>query len=448
MLPNNTKNKIPDVMVAGGGWAGLAAAIELTNNKIPVTLLESAKQLGGRARCVRFNDYQVDNGPHIMIGAYSNMLYLTRLMKLKESDLFIRRPLRLYLRSLETRKHFELRARRLPAPIHLLIGLLTCSGMQTREKWQAVRFMNNMQRHNFMLDKDISVLELLRNEKQSAHIIKSLWGPLCLATLNTPIEKSSAQVFIHVLQESFSESRRNSDLLIPKTSLNSILPNPAFDFIERNGGRIELGQRVTEIHIQDEKITGLSVSGRKINADHVILALPHFATQALIQPHASFKTTADKLAQLSTEPICTVYLQYPPEIKMKLMMTGMLDSVSQWVFDRRICGQKGLMAAIISADGNHMQMDNEALAQTVIDELAILQPDWPKPQKTLVIREKRATFSCQPGTNQYRPESTTSTQGCWLAGDYTNTGLPATLEGAIRSGLECAHKIIETVKGP
>lgn len=446
MPPKTTKKKLPDIVIAGGGWSGLAAAIELTQHKIPVTLLESARQLGGRARCVRFNDHQVDNGPHIMIGAYSNMLYLTRLLRLKESNIFIRKPLRLYLSSIKNGKHFELRSRRLPAPLHLLIGLLTCSGMKAIEKWQAIRFINNMQRRNFMLDKDINVLTLLRNEKQSAHAIKNLWEPLCIATLNTPIERSSAQVFIHVLQESFSENRKNSDLLIPKTSLNSILPSPAFDFIERNGGRIELGQRVTDIHFQDERVTGLSVSGRNISADHIILALPHYTTQALLQPHASFKTTSDKLSQLSTEPICTVYLQYPPQIKMKLMMTGMLDSISQWVFDRRICGQKGLMAVIISTDGDHMKMDNETLTKTVIDELAILQPNWPKPLKTMVIREKRATFSCQPGTSQYRPECKTSTQGCWLAGDYTNTGLPATLEGAIRSGLECARNIIASAQ--
>jgi squalene-associated FAD-dependent desaturase len=443
---NPYKNKLPEIVIAGGGWAGLAAALELTSHKIPVTVLESAKQLGGRARCVRFNDHQVDNGPHIMIGAYQNMLYLIELMKLKESDLLIRKPLRLYLKSLKTRKHFELRSYKLPAPLHLLTGLLTCSGLKTIEKWRAIRFINNMRSHNFILDRDINTLELLRNEKQSNQIIKNLWAPLCIATLNTPPERASAQVFIHVLQESFSEKRKHSDLLIPKTSLNAILPNPAFDFIERHGGRVELGQRVTELHIQNDRVTGLSVEGRKINANHIILALPHYATQKLLQSHISCKTISDKLAQLSTEPICTVYLQYPPQIKMKLMMTGLVDGISQWIFDRRICGQKGLMAVIISTDGEHIQMNNDELTQTVINELAIIRPDWPKPLKTMVIREKRATFSCQPGISNYRPESKTSIQGCWLAGDYTNTGLPATLEGSIRSGLECAHNIIQSIE--
>ncbi len=446
MPPDTPSKKLTPVIIAGGGWSGLAAAIELAHHKIPVTLLESAKQLGGRARCVRFNDHQVDNGPHIMIGAYSGMLYLTKLMKLKESSLFIRKPLRLCLRSLKTRKTFELRTHRIPAPLHLLTALLTCSGLKVSEKWLAIRFMNNLQRRNFILEKDVSVSDLLRSELQTEHLINCLWAPLCIATLNTPLEKSSAQIFIHVLQESFSEKRKHSDTLIPKVSLDGILPNPAFDFIERNGGHVELGQRVTDIHIKDNTITGLSVSDRKIDADHVILALPQYTTHSLLQSHISCKTTSDKLQQFSTQPICTIYLQYPQQIKMKQMMTGVQDGISQWIFDRRICGQKGLMAVIISADGDHMNMDNSTLTQTVIDELAILSPDWPKPLDTMVIREKRATFSCQAGVSKYRPDYQTSIKGCWLAGDYTNTGLPATLEGSIRSGLECARGVIQSIK--
>lgn len=445
MPPDTTSKRLTPVIIAGGGWSGLAAAIELAHHKIPVTLLESAKQLGGRARCVRFNDQQVDNGPHIMIGAYSSMLYLTKLLKLKESDLFIRKPLRLYLRSLKTRRAFELRTLKIPAPLHLLTALLTCSGLRIQEKWLAIRFINNMQRRNFILDKDISVYDLLHSELQSAHLINCLWAPLCIATLNTPLEKASAQIFIHVLQESFSEKRKHSDTLIPKVNLGGILPNPAFDFIERNGGHVELGQRVTNIHIKDNAVTGLSVSDREIKSNHIILALPQYAAHSLLQSHISCNTTSEKLQRFSTQPICTIYLQYPRQIKMKLMMTGVQDGISQWIFDRRICGQNGLMAVIISADGDHMNMDNPTLTQAVIDELAILRPDWPKPLDTMVIREKRATFSCQTGVSKYRPDYQTSIKGCWLAGDYTNTGLPATLEGGIRSGLECARSIIKSI---
>ena len=132
---------------------------------------------------------------------------------------------------------------------------------------------------------------------------------------------------------------------------------------------------------------------------------------------------------------------------MKLMMTGIQDGISQWVFDRRFCGQKGLMSVIISAEGDHMKLNNQALTEAVINELAILRPDWPKPLDTMVIREKRATFSCHTGVSKYRPDYKTSIKGCWLAGDFTNTGLPATLEGSIRSGLECARGIIQSVRG-
>jgi uncharacterized protein with NAD-binding domain and iron-sulfur cluster len=137
-----------------------------------------------------------------------------------------------------------------------------------------------------------------------------------------------------------------------------------------------------------------------------------------------------------------VYLQYPPQVRLPHPMQGCLNTVSQWIFDRRLHGQHGLMAVVISADGEHMQLDAEALGTTVARELAALFPHWPAPLARHVIREKRATFASRVDVNRQRPGAQTPVAGLWLAGDYTAVGLPATLEGAIRSGLHAARLVL------
>ena len=124
-------------------------------------------------------------------------------------------------------------------------------------------------------------------------------------------------------------------------------------------------------------------------------------------------------------------------------MLGMSGTLSQWLFDRRVCNQPGLIAVVISADGAHMSWDNARLTSEVTSELRSRFPTWPEAETAMVIREKRATFECRVGTENLRPGNTTPVKGLWLAGDYTDTGYPATLEGAVRSGVQCAHRIIE-----
>ena len=124
-------------------------------------------------------------------------------------------------------------------------------------------------------------------------------------------------------------------------------------------------------------------------------------------------------------------------------MTGLIGTTAQWIFDRGLYGQPGLMAAVISSDGPHMQWDNETLCLKIINEIANVFPDWPEPEQSFVIREKRATFLCRTGINAIRPATITPVSGCLLAGDFTATDYPATLEGAVHSGIKAAHHIIK-----
>jgi uncharacterized protein with NAD-binding domain and iron-sulfur cluster len=124
-------------------------------------------------------------------------------------------------------------------------------------------------------------------------------------------------------------------------------------------------------------------------------------------------------------------------------MIGLIGTTGQWMFDRGYSGQAGLMAVVISSTGPHMQMDNTALCALIVNEISTLFPDWPGPTETYVVRERRATFLCRTGINSIRPSTATPVRGCLLAGDFTATDYPATLEGAVRSGIRAAHYIIE-----
>lgn len=430
------------VIIVGGGWSGMAAALELDRHHIPVTVLESAAQLGGRARNVTIGEQCLDNGQHLLIGAYGETLRLLKLMGTREDEVLKREPLNLHV--LGDESPLELTAPPLPAPLHLVWGLLSAKGVSTRDKRLALRMSLSLAFSGFALSEDISVAELLRHHRQGPALIRRFWEPLCIATLNTPIETASAQVFLRVLKDSFSKRRRDADLLIPRIPLGSLFPEAVADHLSRKSiNEVRLKERVTELEISDGGMEGVKTGGQRLSGKEVILAVSPAAATRLLSRHTTLAPIAGNIARLGSQPIITIYLQYPANHRLPQTMLGMSGTVSQWLFDRRVCGQPGLIAVVISADGAHMAWDNEQLVREVKSELHSHFTQWPEVEHALVIREKRATFECRVGIEKLRPRNETPVNGLWLAGDYTDTGYPATLEGAVRSGVQCAHRIIE-----
>jgi squalene-associated FAD-dependent desaturase len=430
------------VIIVGGGWAGLAAAIELGRHNIPVIVLESAKQLGGRARSVHLGKLHIDNGQHMLLGAYESTLNCLHHIGVNESDVFERQPLSLqWLRP--NGNPVSLSTLKLPAPLHLAWALFRAKGLCLNDRLSALNFCRRLQKINFTLEIDCDVETLLKKYHQSPEIIKAIWEPLCLGALNTQIYEASAQIFLRTLGDSFNHSRKDSDILLTKRDLGSIFPEPASDYIETHRGSVRLGQRVTELNISDGSVTGVQLSEQQIKSQYIVLATPSIITNTLIEDNPALQHVSSQLQSIRHRPICTVYLQYPENTKLDGYLRGSLDTTSQWVFDRRLYGQNGLMSVVISGEGEHMNWDNEKLCDVISKELATHFPHWPKPSNSHVIREKRATFAATVGINKFRPETQSPVNGLWLAGDYTNNGLPGTLEGAIRSGLQCAQQIIK-----
>lgn len=435
----------PETIIVGAGWAGLATAVTLSQTGIPVNVYESARQIGGRARRVPFEQSTIDNGQHLLLGAYHETLALLQSIGVDIDQVLLRQPLQLVSKS-PGGNTVALQAPTLPAPLHLFWSLLTAGGFSARERWYATRFGMKLKLGRLLSQRDISVSELLRQQEQPAALCHALWNPLCLATLNTPPSEASAEVFIRVLTDAFLQQRQDSDLLFARTDLSNILPDPAVNYIEEQGGQVHLGQRITALEIHNQRLTAVWCHDQRYPAKQLVLAIPPHAIRTLLEPHSDLASLKALLQQFDYEPICTVYLQYPTSVRLPLPMLGLRDTIGQWAFDRRFCQQPGLIAVVISARGTHMNLSNPELINVISAELAQLFPTWPAHDAAQVIREKRATFACRVNINQHRPANHTGIEGLWLAGDFTTTGYPATLEGAVRSGVQCARQIAQQIK--
>ena len=434
---------VKHVVIIGGGMAGLAAASSLAARGIATTLLEAASQLGGRARSVAIEHnsqvYQLDNGQHIMLGAYSETLKLLASIGVQEADAFLRVPLNLDIRAGRQTALKLSTPSFLPAPLNQLVGFLGCAGLQWRERLAVIQFMLKLKNSYYQLAKDEPLANFLQQNQQPSNAIKLLWEPLCLAALNTPIKTASSKVFLNVLRDSF-KSKKSADFLLPKHDLSQLFSQPIERFITENGAKILLNQRVKSITPNSNGFT-VNTTDNTYEASHVIVAMSPVRLRNVIADLPKLDLIAKQTDSYQYQPIYTIYLQYSHDATLAAPMLGLTDSLSQWVFDRgTLCGQNGLVAVIISAQGEHQKLTQDELALKVAQELQAAFPQLAKPLWHKVIAEKRATFSCN--VNLPRPAHVTPYPKLYLAGDYTYADYPATIEGAVRSGVACADLIL------
>jgi squalene-associated FAD-dependent desaturase len=438
------------VVIIGAGWAGLAAAVRLTQQGQRVSLFESARQAGGRARSVNFDNNNVDNGQHLLIGAYRECLDLMKVVGINIESSLKRLPLLLTVIDKPANQQAQqliLKAPSLPAPLHLLYALFTAKGLTLKDRLAAIRFGLYLKKNNYQLEQDITVAALFDTTRQTDILVRQLWEPLCLSTMNTPVNEASANIFMTVFRDAFTNKREDADLLVPRTDLSRLFPDAAINYIEQHGGVVHLQSRVEEIEMTNNQVTSVSVKInnthiQKVKTSRVIIATAPQNVLKLTAEHKALKTINTNIEQLKYQPIVTVYLQYPGDIQLCQAMTGMSSTITQWVFDRGIfCQQHGLISVVISATGKHMTMDDDTLAHHVDDEISVLFTKKPTLIKSFVIREKRATFACSVNINGIRPSNRTDIKGLILAGDYTDTQYPATLEGAVISGTKAANLI-------
>jgi squalene-associated FAD-dependent desaturase len=395
--------------VVGAGYAGMAAAVTLAERGIPVTVFESGPVPGGRARRVTTEGRELDNGQHILIGAYTELLRLMRLVGVPASAM-LRMPI-----DLRYADGFRLRG---------ALDLLFSKRIPFRESLGAVRFLLSLKSRSFRLATDISVSALLQQHGQDGVLGHYVWRPLCVSALNTPPEQASAQVFATVLRDSIAGPAGASDFLLPRVDLSRLFPEPASEFVSKNGGELRTNSPVRELSSLQKEFSAVIVA---------------------VGPH-QLKTLLPGIApEYEYQPIYTCYLQYPEQVALGGPMLGFSEGLVQWAFDRAaLTGERGLVACVISAQGDHQQMTQEELAATCHAELKAAIPRLPDPQWTRVIAEKRATVACVPGLKR-PPHMATH---LYLAGDYLDPDYPPTLEAAVRSGVKAAtraaNEIMET----
>ena len=400
------------VAIVGAGYAGMAAAVSLSERGIPVTVFESGPLPGGRARRVDLHGHALDNGQHILVGAYVQLFRLMRTVGVP-ADALLRIPL-----ELRHAAGFAFRALWLPPPLGMLAGLLLARGVPLRERFGALRFVRALKRRAYELPEDMTVSELLQAHAQGGRIGRYLWGPLCVSALNTPVEVASARAFLTVLRETLGGPPGASDLVLPRADLSSLFPEPAVEFVARRGGEVRLRCPVRELReLEDFAAVIVAVAPHQLNA-----LLP------------------DLPLAYSYQPIYTCYLQYAQTLRLPFPMLGLTGGLVQWVFDRgALLGERGRLACVISAQGEHQKMTLEELSERCHRELAAAIPGLGAPLWSRAIAEKRATITCSPGVK--RPPL--CAKGVFLAGDYTDPVYPPTLEAAVRSGVRAAGALID-----
>ncbi len=426
------------IAVIGGGYAGFAAAVTLAASGRQVTVFEAAQTLGGRARRLEAYDIIVDNGQHVLLGAYTQTLALLRTVHGRgaERDLFERRRL-----CLDEPGVFRLATPPLPAPWHLAAGLSTARGLTGRERRATLAFVRRLRRDRFRCAPALTVAQLL--DGQPAAAIRHLWEPLCIAALNTPIVAASAQIFLNLLTAAFGSSANDSDVLLPRVDLSSLFPDAAAAYVVDRGGSIRKGATVTGVAARGDGIVLRSSYTDEEFAAAVIAVAPHQLGHLLSggreSPAAAHACAC--VDRFAYEPIVTAYLKYERPLALPQAMQKLDGAPGQWLFDRgQLDGPAGLAAVVISTEQPGERQDQATLARAIDAQLRRTIPTLPPPTWLKVVAERRATYACRAGLERPAPGAIASR--LYLAGDYTDPELPATLEAATRSGVAAARQLL------
>lgn len=409
--------------VIGAGWAGLAAAVRATQAGDAVTLFEAARTPGGRARRVVAEDGTVlDNGQHILIGAYRATLALMREVGVSPESALQRQPLALRFADgggLEVPTGLK-------PPLDLLAGIWGARGWSWHDKYSLMRTAIQWRLRGFACSPECSVATLCA--PLSPRVRDELIEPLCVSALNVPSGRASGAIFLRVLRDALFGEPGGADLLLPRVDLGALLPDAALDWLAARGARVALGHRVQSLARDG---TQWRVDGERF--DRVLLATPAWESARLVQ-QADLPEAADwlKTAQaLAHEAIATVYVAQAGALPGRRAMCALRSDAqrapAQFVFDRsRLGGPAGLAAFVISAS----TLPREELQARVLAQ-AKVQLGWGGLRVLQTLVEKRATFACTPGVQRPGMEIVPGLRAC---GDYVDGPYPATLEGAVLSG--------------
>ncbi|MFM7157425.1 MAG: hydroxysqualene dehydroxylase HpnE [Bacteroidota bacterium] len=433
------KKETYDVIILGAGVAGISAAVHSIGRGLRPLVIESTANIGGRARSFedRVSGDIIDNGQHVMMGCYESFFHvLTKLgtMKRVKKQEFLSIPF--YFpdgrRDLLHAKGIG----NMHGPLGMALGFMKLSFLSWKEKRSLLYFAFRL-KLGMCKPGSMTAMELLLSESQSKRIIDLVWTPVILATMNGKPEEVSAKIFITVLRLAFFGSGDASTLYIPQCGLSELF-EPFQEWLEKQGGLLIQSNGIDRLHIVDDRIKGVYLQdGMYIESKKVISAIPPHSLVKVLPETSISLSYISQLNAIQYSPIISLYLWFDRPFPA-IDIAAIMEASTQWVFQKTTKMRDGssLLALTISAGNDIIHSSTEELAHACATEIRLCFPEMNDAQLLhwKVIKERMATVLIDPDTENARLNSTTPITGLLLAGDWTNTGLPATLESAALSG--------------
>ena len=423
-------------IIIGGGLAGLSAAVHLIKKSYKVTLLEASPKLGGRTYSFihEKHNHHIDNGQHLMMGCYKNTLELLKIIN-AESEVEIQDRLNIPF-LVKGGKEYNLNAPANLYPFNLLYAIMNYKALSLQERFSVLKFFINEILFNAHQPENLIVDGWLKKGGQSSNSISSLWEILSVGTLNSSQANASAAIFRDVLREVFLTGNNSAKIIFPKNSLSETFSDKVRLYIQRNGGEILLSERVCSINLDNGKMTGLKTSKNNYSGfDCAIAAIPLQALDKIeflpSKPHFT-------LPQFEYSPILSIHF-WLKQNTFKKRFYGLIDSKVHWLFNNGTH-----ITLIASAADDLIHYSNQEITKLFCNEIKNYFPEFNEDEITdaVVIKEKRATFIPTIASNRERNLISNPVTNLYLSGDWTNTQLPATIEGAIKSGRTTADLIM------
>ncbi|TFE68945.1 hydroxysqualene dehydroxylase HpnE [Methylacidiphilum caldifontis] len=444
--PKNPTAFVPPkkIVILGGGFAGLSAAFELNSRGHDVVVLEAKSMLGGRAGSFKVPQVgeTIDTGQHVMMGCYDHTLELVEKLGIG-SKLFWIDPIKIVF--LSHNGSSVLSAGQLPAPFHLLVGLLNYKSLSVADWIKAFSFLFSI----FIADKPFekeTADQWLKRKHQSSSLIRSLWEPLCIAALNLPLNESSALLFYRVVRKTLLGKRKDLSLILCRIGLGELFTKECERLLKMCGSRILFKSSVCSLEFENNYLKAVKTTdGKTYSADCFISALPWHTLGSLLPEESLLKKKCQSIKQ---SPILSLYFWVDRPLTNEPIL-GFLDSPVQWLFSRNLFMDSSILSfplysyvAVISAPPKDiLAMSSKEIEKMVWREVNQLIPGSKEARfcQSFLFKAMGATPKFDPESLKHRSSPTTSWNNFFLAGDWTDTGLPATIEGAILSGKTAAQ---------
>jgi squalene-associated FAD-dependent desaturase len=458
---------LKNVIVIGGGLAGLAAGVALADAGWRVRLFEQRPFLGGRATSYVLPDGEhVDNCQHVTLGCCTNLEDFYRRVGASDKIRFFDRLLFLDPQG----RRGEMKAGALPAPFHFAGSFASFAPLMLPDKLSIARAMLNIIRHagsspDLCEGDGLSMLEWLRRRGQTKRAINRFWRVVLVSALDEELGRTDARFGVDVFWKAFLSNSTGYRVGVPVVPLSSLY-HGCKEEIERRGGEVVLRSPVRGLKLESSQLAGVRFDeNREESADAYIFAIPHTALAELLPE--SLKRSDPSLAHLDkikTSPITGVHFWFDRPVLDEPFVT-LLDTTTQWIFNKTaLYGGSGgdpkratdssegtqYLQLVISASYDLLQKSREEIIDLCLAEVCHALPKARDAQllKATVIKEAAATFSPEPGVDRWRPGQSTAIPGLFLAGDWTQTGWPATMEGAVRSGYLAAEALLRSSGAP